>query len=33
MDFEAMLLYDKKILRRATSQEFRDFKNKHVLQK
>ena len=34
MNIEAMLLYNKKnILRRATSEEFANFKNKHVLQK
>ena len=33
MDFEDLSQCNKKILRRATSEEFRNFKNKHVLQK
>ena len=33
IDFVTIPLYNKKILRRATSEEFRNVKNKHVLQK
>ena len=33
MDFETIPLDNKKILCRATLEEFRNFKNKHVLQK
>ena len=33
IDSEAIPLYNNKMLRRETSEEFRNVKNKHVLQK